>query len=318
MFSTVRPPRLPFEILAKIFTLTSPIASNRPFSSNTPGGCHPLALAHVSQQWRAVALSTPRLWNEIHVVDGIPLPETFPAALTFWLSLSTLYLDLVTSKSGIHVIHRCVHLLSAHAHHWKEASFVFMNTDLDNTGLTSLFGVFPRLDKLRISCGLAAFVAGPRISMDVATLFPQLKDVHITHCSINRWDIPWTSLTTARLCHDATYDYPGLFGADYVRDSTIYKFDYYLLLSGLVQAVNLHTLHLDLVLPVDTFDYLGIEPVSMPNLRSLSLSASQAYKLSLFFTYVGCPILEELSLSIQDQDPSEWDDTIHSKWTEFL
>ncbi|KAJ7457953.1 hypothetical protein B0H11DRAFT_2062038 [Mycena galericulata] len=69
--------RLPFEIASEIFVQCIP---SRP----KPGANHiPMVLLNICRAWTAIALSTPQLWNSIHVV--FPRPEGFTGLLEAWL-----------------------------------------------------------------------------------------------------------------------------------------------------------------------------------------------------------------------------------------
>ncbi|KAJ6594712.1 hypothetical protein B0H19DRAFT_1009754, partial [Mycena capillaripes] len=72
LISPVR--RLPLDIIQEIFVACIPIHRNCVMSASEP----PILLGRICSSWRAISLSTPRLWARLHIAEP---PLTFgPAA----------------------------------------------------------------------------------------------------------------------------------------------------------------------------------------------------------------------------------------------
>ncbi|KAJ7844769.1 hypothetical protein B0H14DRAFT_2358444 [Mycena olivaceomarginata] len=78
--------RLPQDVMAEIFVAALPLDRNAIMSSAES----PLLLCHVCRTWRAIALSTPRLWASLHVVvpKNISALSRINGATLTWLSRS--------------------------------------------------------------------------------------------------------------------------------------------------------------------------------------------------------------------------------------
>ncbi|KAJ7168690.1 hypothetical protein C8R46DRAFT_1092348 [Mycena filopes] len=80
--------RLPYDVVAEIFVASLP--SNR--NAVIDGTESPLLLCQICQGWRAIALSTPRLWASLHVVvpsiSAGHKTQEIREAITWWLSKS--------------------------------------------------------------------------------------------------------------------------------------------------------------------------------------------------------------------------------------
>ncbi|KAJ6548629.1 hypothetical protein B0H19DRAFT_952317, partial [Mycena capillaripes] len=77
--------RLPEDILQGIFLATLAPTQNSTLNPADP----PVLLCQVCRSWRAVALTTPRLWASIHIV--VPVPSKLPQiteTVTAWLERS--------------------------------------------------------------------------------------------------------------------------------------------------------------------------------------------------------------------------------------
>ncbi|KAF8176151.1 hypothetical protein K438DRAFT_80257 [Mycena galopus ATCC 62051] len=84
LISSVR--RLPRDVLAEIFAATLPADRNAIMSRREA----PLLLCNVSRTWRAVALSTPRLWASLHIIAPTTdsMLTRINEAILIWLSRS--------------------------------------------------------------------------------------------------------------------------------------------------------------------------------------------------------------------------------------
>ncbi|KAJ7022722.1 hypothetical protein C8F04DRAFT_1137129 [Mycena alexandri] len=68
--------RLPLDIIQEIFLACIPTHRNCVMSASEA----PVLLGRICSSWRAIALSTPRLWSRLHIVEPQRLPQRFNGA----------------------------------------------------------------------------------------------------------------------------------------------------------------------------------------------------------------------------------------------
>ncbi|KAJ7645028.1 hypothetical protein DFH06DRAFT_1476919 [Mycena polygramma] len=124
--------RLPDDVIRSVFVATLPTARNSTVSSNEG----PLLLCRICKSWRAVALTTPRLWAALHIV--VPRPSRFARLVELvitWLERSgtvPLEISMVYSKSCDLVSDPVdptplLSVLAAASRRWKKMQLILPN-----------------------------------------------------------------------------------------------------------------------------------------------------------------------------------------------
>ncbi|KAF7311239.1 F-box domain-containing protein [Mycena kentingensis (nom. inval.)] len=116
---------IPEELLAEIFVQYLP---PYPVCPPLAGDGSPTKLSHICSSWRAIALSTPRLWRAIKLFEGVALDHHIEI-LQLWLELSgVLPLSIVMvgqwegyCSSGFVVRRRALAILLANGDRWEYA-----------------------------------------------------------------------------------------------------------------------------------------------------------------------------------------------------
>ncbi|KAJ6471922.1 hypothetical protein C8R45DRAFT_1217887 [Mycena sanguinolenta] len=156
--------RLPDDTLRDIFVASLPSARYSTLSAADP----PLLLCRISQRWRSLALSTPRLWTSLHLALP-PVEDSRTAhgpelrqiddAVKKWLSRSgslPLSISFVVprSTSGYYPISQLLGSFMHHSRRWNSIRFNFPNNHLfAGFGILSPADV-PLLRSVVISPGL--------------------------------------------------------------------------------------------------------------------------------------------------------------------
>ncbi|KAJ7608105.1 hypothetical protein DFH06DRAFT_1347140 [Mycena polygramma] len=181
---------VPIEITAEIFICCLPETTVSASSS----AAVPLVLARVCRAWRAIAVSTPRLWASLELT--IP-PRHPPQLFNFfglWLSRSnTCPLTLVVayvidSDQGSQAL---TDLLGRHAHHLVEAQLWLPRADL-----VRLFkGSFPRLKRIQITETGSEPTAKPH-SFSGLKASTMLRELALNNDTLHPlpYGIPWAQL----------------------------------------------------------------------------------------------------------------------------
>ncbi|KAJ6476603.1 hypothetical protein DFH09DRAFT_1468518 [Mycena vulgaris] len=129
LMSPVR--KLPDDIVQTIFEATLPSTRHPTISSDES----PLLLCQICQSWRALALTTPRLWARIHViVPSEPKTQSLTDVVTSWLARSgtvPLEFSVVFSRTsqGSRDISLVVAPLVAVSARWKAIRFELPDND---------------------------------------------------------------------------------------------------------------------------------------------------------------------------------------------
>ncbi|KAJ7155871.1 hypothetical protein C8R46DRAFT_1116690, partial [Mycena filopes] len=177
--------RLPFEVLGEIFSWTlEPVSDARNRRIGFSPMYSPWVLTHISQHWRAVAISSPALWSLLMLIFDHPSSSyNYPMAMLetqleragnlkihFYGSQST------KSQSQIDTFR----YLAAHAARWEELS-IELTSDLVPL-LAPLQGRLPVLRRLSINWDEAETQTGVQ-SIDSFQSAPLLVDVAVYICS---------------------------------------------------------------------------------------------------------------------------------------
>ncbi|KAF7324183.1 NAD(P)-binding protein [Mycena kentingensis (nom. inval.)] len=135
--------RIPVEITAKIFTHCVP----DPASVNP--GAAPLLLTQICADWRAIAHSTPTLWNNLHIeVSPSPTPRTHPAAVSAYLARSAACpLQISVDARGAFPSGLAAAVI-AHAARWRRLRLHIRRADM--AALLCVQGPFPMLTSVNI------------------------------------------------------------------------------------------------------------------------------------------------------------------------
>ncbi|KAJ6502017.1 hypothetical protein C8R45DRAFT_1190136 [Mycena sanguinolenta] len=252
---------LPAELLAEIFYFCLPFHDKRPHIPDPYDT--PLVLCAVCRLWRDVALTTPRLWNQI-CIDPSEIAFDSEAAgfvdlCCRWISrarsipLSISFDEYVTGGDPL------LELICGLSHQWRD---IYLGEDLPQLSLPA-DRKYPFLEKLSISLPLSDH---PTLVFHDA---PRLHDVYIPSYT-TKIQLPWHQLTKFR-----TYD------IDIADCLELFR-----LASNLVE-VHLETPTRD---PSTLLDHDTI--FTLPQLESLDLCG--AYSPEDFFVSAGAMLISLL------------------------
>ncbi|KAF7336736.1 hypothetical protein MVEN_02108700 [Mycena venus] len=184
--------KVPVELATEIFCLTLPDIQSDPHPSQSP-----LSLAHVCQDWRLLAFSTPQLWSNLTLSDAhVHKPDT--VLIDQWLGRANLVaLRLCVSHSFFKAIMR---LISRNSTKWKTLEFhLSIGTTLVFPEFAEIkpIGGFPSLRKLVIESNPRYFHPSEGTVVDGFLNAPLLEELHFNSFPIllNRLSLPWTQLT---------------------------------------------------------------------------------------------------------------------------
>ncbi|KAJ6504723.1 hypothetical protein C8R47DRAFT_156240 [Mycena vitilis] len=199
--------QLPSDVIREIFMACVPSEENPVLSIQTA----PLLLGRICSQWRAIALSTPRLWSSIHIAepqDSLP-PHVRDGCLQLvkvWLARSgglplSISFHRIPSHSPISPVFGTVMSFSPR---WKHLS---LTGPVDKTGIELSRTDVPLLQTIAIS----PYAVGN----DPTETHDFLRGVSVRSVSLGarknpiHFPLPWSQLTTLKLDH--YYDSRGLF-----------------------------------------------------------------------------------------------------------
>ncbi|THH16264.1 hypothetical protein EW146_g4335 [Bondarzewia mesenterica] len=116
----ILPVHCPPEVISEIFFQALPDDPQQPISVDAV----PILLTRVCKQWRAIALSSPRLWNEFSISDtrawSDESVESFCKVVDAWLPLSgALPISCYLVSQDPRSFSRLLDILCRHAHRWK-------------------------------------------------------------------------------------------------------------------------------------------------------------------------------------------------------
>ncbi|THH17786.1 hypothetical protein EW146_g3107 [Bondarzewia mesenterica] len=190
----ILPAHCPPEIIAEIFFRALPDDPQQPISVDAA----PILLTGVCRQWRAIALSSPRLWNVFSIADSTSWSdrsvESFCKTVDAWLLLSgVLPISCHLVLRDLRSSSRLMDILCCHAPRWKSitiesvmghvfsplsvVSFPFLET----LSFTSDFGPYSRIHTL-LACVRSA---APRLRSMAIYWQPRFIELAL----------PWLNLT---------------------------------------------------------------------------------------------------------------------------
>ncbi|KAF5361658.1 hypothetical protein D9758_007306 [Tetrapyrgos nigripes] len=188
--------RLPPEIVAAIFTYTLP-HDHFPTRSSKAS---PLLLGRVCSQWRAVSLSTPELWNRMHIV----IPSSADSGLLCQvLTKRVEYVATWLSRAGALPIS-----FSLYSYNWTQhAPFqedrVIMSNILRSL-MSSLFGLSKRWQRVEFKVpGILWKILREYVTKLTAADVPMLESLKV---DFNTWGI--ADMTESELFHNMVESTP--------------------------------------------------------------------------------------------------------------
>ncbi|THH16021.1 hypothetical protein EW146_g4560 [Bondarzewia mesenterica] len=164
-----------------------------------PGQAQAILLTRVNRCWRAVALSTPRLWANLSL-DDLPKDDAnvdvYFTALKMWLALSTSMLLTLCLKLTATTLNRSevctdyMRILFAHTCRWKYVSLRIPTISQEFSTVFNECRPLPLLEALNIDNDRLHFFPG----ITIFETAPQLRQATITHTTLGSWLLPWSQL----------------------------------------------------------------------------------------------------------------------------
>ncbi|KAF7376673.1 hypothetical protein MSAN_00084300 [Mycena sanguinolenta] len=287
-FTQVNPPvhRLSWDVLSEIFLWSLPSNGFQPLNTQGRISSEPLALSHVCNRWRDVAVSTPSLWSTIWVDRP---REVHIAMVKLWIEYSRqcpliLYLrqsPLGQSPSTFmdareHELTDKILLILAHQlHRWKRVTFLFTHdAQLSLLNLPDKPSAAPLLEHIHMST--KAWDADNKLAIErIMYSYASVQSV-VVHEFLSQEFIRWESLT--------------------VLDASQLGCPTESHLSVLEHCASLR--RADLRVTQDHVDSPFVRPtrrVHVPCLSSLTIQADRV-DLAMFFDCLVLPALEGLVL----------------------
>lgn len=269
---------LPDEILALIFE-----------GANELGNGLPLIVTQVTRRWRDIAISTPKLWSKIKLIqhegfEPIPLAELYfnrSKAVPFDLEYIS---DSSAGNITTHIL-RFGHLLATHMHRCRRLSLNFIMS-LEADVLLDILAPLscPLLEFMNISCRSAS------IHQRYGTLFaagaPVLAELRMSVYPCSGGLPPLESITVLRLDSIAS---SSRFSSETLRDA-LASMKHITMLEVCGQIVN---------------GWTPVEAIELPVLLSLTIHAGKAIEPHHFhglYEAIEAPSLEYLSLVGAEDD----------------
>lgn len=205
----MQPKRIPPEVLAEIFLecLDTERWEDRDAKMPSGPGDAPHLLTQICRHWRAVAMSTPRLWSTLFFPD---IPETRErcdalfARVPVWLSLSKclpLSFVLRIENDAPVELPQYVALLQKEIHRWRAARF---ETSANQVHWFPAFAPhsMPLLEEFAYDGWSDTSIATIPTLMTSLASAPRLRDVDLAQNQIYNWALPWANLTTLHLIYE--------------------------------------------------------------------------------------------------------------------
>lgn len=200
--------RVPPEILSEIFLQSIPPAEEQT-SFMRHSGRTPMILAQVCRRWRAVALSTSRLWSTIIIQTRSEyIPAEPRRLLEMWLERSmpsplSLKIELYDQECNIGESRAWIDILVAHSRRWEILHCVQGDFVLDK--LYETRGQLPTLHTFQIEYmpwGYHLDVERIERVSQVVSRAPRLTNLHIAQIYlISSATFPWSQITDLYVDH---------------------------------------------------------------------------------------------------------------------
>ncbi|THH07926.1 hypothetical protein EW146_g9160 [Bondarzewia mesenterica] len=228
---------LPPEVLSEIF-LNCIVTKAITLPSRAP-----ILLTRVNRLWRAVALSTPRLWSCLYLVryarrlqdcsqflghmpsnDGTKA-RTYVTALRTWLSLSkrtplTLHFtvhEIASTAQAEDLLAEYMRILCTHSARWKDVEIRIPYNFRNFIPILNQCRSLPFLESFYFDDWEASWEP---IDITILESAPLLRRVRITHPFLESWFLPWSQLTRLSIesCTSWDTDYANPFDMDLFID----------------------------------------------------------------------------------------------------
>lgn len=248
-----------------------------------------MRLASVCRSWRAVALSTPRLWANLHFFADYDSPYTInylskytlylnrsrPAPLTYTLGTATSTDDEATDEdtddeaTDDSLYPKFVEVLLQHADHWFDITIQSPKPDLQLSIPVNLS--CPLLRRLSLD--------GPEHNtMSISThdaQMPSLRCVTLSFLSLGNCRLPWSQLHALSIAE---------FGPDMAQFITT--------LDALNKCSELRYLFIELVEDHGSFPVIT-ETLKLPKVTLLALTVGEWRIAKEFMDKLYCPLITE-------------------------
>ncbi|THH17927.1 hypothetical protein EW146_g2978 [Bondarzewia mesenterica] len=208
---------LPPEVLSEIF-LNCVVTNAATLPSRAP-----ILLTRVTRSWRAVALSTPRLWSylclsrrsgckgyyEAHThlpSDDVTKARSYVTALRTWLSLSKctsltlrFFVPQIAPTAGDEdVLAEYMQILCTHSARWKDVKILIPYNFPQIITVLNQCRSLPLLESFYFNNKKA--ISEP-IDITILESAPLLRRARITYPYLESWFLPWSQLTCLSIEH---------------------------------------------------------------------------------------------------------------------
>lgn len=260
--------RFPAEVLGEVFSYCLPEAWQ---TSNFSAITAPMLCTHICSHWRAVAISTTKLWSSFSYKDE---GRSYVALTTLWLAragncamnvkIPSAYVD---SRRGPRSILQVLDLLIRHSARWQHVEIYIRPSMV--TVISALKNCLPRLKTLLIE-SRGVFDQQP---VDAFESAPKLRNLHLCVRQQLSFVMPWAQLD----------------------ECTVDSKDPCFALGILVRTTNLTALRLSSTTFLSSF--LPPNIVRHTQLRSLSLCIQHPFGPNILFDYLMLPALQDIYIS---------------------
>lgn len=195
--------RLPPEVLSEIFICSLEYEEWVEGLTVFPNDA-PFLFTRICRHWRSVALSTPRLWSNLHL-PMIPWQRTRSTSLFTqipkWLSFSRslpLSFSICIDEECFEDFIPYMSLLLKEAHRWKSVRLhAYDNDILTFPDITP--GSMPLLEEFEYDGGRQDTGDGVSTLMTTLASAPRLRKAALNFGQLHKWVLPWANLTNLQL-----------------------------------------------------------------------------------------------------------------------
>ena len=193
--------RFPRDVLAEIFVHCLPEVKLWPRISNvghSTKNVAPLLLCNVCSSWRALALSTPRLWQDLFLTFTKTMPkskskEETIAMTHIWIKRSgelplTLKLFVRVDGDFQALCQALENAITSYTSRWEHIEFNFADSPIS----------LPQLGNM--PCLRSVIMFAPEDTQFLCTSCPKLAIIYLNHI-ISSAPLPWHQLTRIQLTH---------------------------------------------------------------------------------------------------------------------